>query len=269
MSPTPLATPAIILRRVEYGDFDLILTLLTQTNGKISVIAKSAKKSVKRFAGILEPFSILNIICTRGRGKGLPVLQEATLTQPLPHIRGDIHKTAYAGYWSEMIHSWMMEGKRDNALYNLLLTGLTALDSGDIPDALLSLAFQMKFLTASGLTPNLESCLGCGQTLADAASPLFQFDPQKQGLVCRTCSRGIQKGPTLSKGTIKLLDWLARSTISHIQRVRYSPAAIEEGQSFLESLIPSHLGKMPKSLPFLQSMRTRVEAAPNVAHRKG
>ena len=58
-----LATPAVLLRRVDYGDFDLILTLFTETTGKISVIAKHAKKSKKRFAGVLELFTVLKITC--------------------------------------------------------------------------------------------------------------------------------------------------------------------------------------------------------------
>jgi DNA repair protein RecO (recombination protein O) len=259
MSPPPLVTPAIILRRVAYGDYDLILTLLSRSEGKLSVIAKSAKKSVKRFAGILEPFSILDIICTIGRNKGLPVLQEATLTHPFTHIRGDVNKTAYAGYWSEIISMWMMEGKKESALYHLLLSSLKALDSKEIPDTLLSLAFQIKFLSISGLTPNLECCMQCRQPIDQATSPYFSFDPRKGGLVCRKCAHGIQNGLPLSKGTIKLLAWLTRSTISHIQRVRYSPASIEEGQAFLETLIPSHLGKKPKSLTFLHNMRPAGE----------
>jgi len=57
-----LSTPAILLRRIDYGDYDLIITLLTFDAGKISVIAKSAKKSIKRFSGVLELFSVLNVI---------------------------------------------------------------------------------------------------------------------------------------------------------------------------------------------------------------
>ena len=55
------STPAIILRRIDFGDYDLIVTIFTLNKGKISVIAKSAKKSKKRFAGILELFSVLDV----------------------------------------------------------------------------------------------------------------------------------------------------------------------------------------------------------------
>ena len=59
-----LSTPAIILRRIEYGDFDLILFFLTLEKGKLSAIAKSARKSTKRFGGILELFAALDILCS-------------------------------------------------------------------------------------------------------------------------------------------------------------------------------------------------------------
>ena len=76
------STTAIMLKRVFYGDFDIILSLYTLNRGKVSVIAKAAKKSKKRFSGILELFSVLNIVCSRGRNKGLPILKEASLQQP-------------------------------------------------------------------------------------------------------------------------------------------------------------------------------------------
>ena len=56
-----LKTSAILLRRVDYGDADLILTMFSEDRGKVSVIAKHAKKSRRRFAGILELFSVLDI----------------------------------------------------------------------------------------------------------------------------------------------------------------------------------------------------------------
>ena len=85
-------TSAILLRRIEHGDYDLVVTFLTLNQGKISLIAKSAKKSVKRFGGVLELFSVLDIVYRPGRG--LPVLQEAALKSPLDNIRCDVGKTA-------------------------------------------------------------------------------------------------------------------------------------------------------------------------------
>ncbi|RPJ79366.1 MAG: DNA repair protein RecO, partial [Deltaproteobacteria bacterium] len=61
------STRAIILRRIDHGDYDLIVTLMTKEYGKLSLIAKNAKKSIKRFSGVLELFSALDITGKKGR----------------------------------------------------------------------------------------------------------------------------------------------------------------------------------------------------------
>ena len=94
------STPAILIRRTEYGDYDLIVTFFSLTLGKVSLMAKAAKKSTRRFAGLLELFTELDIVGSVGRKSGLPVLQEATLRHPHPEIREAPTKTAYASYWS-------------------------------------------------------------------------------------------------------------------------------------------------------------------------
>ena len=124
------STPAILLRRLDYGDFDLILTFLSLERGKISLIAKSAKKSTKRFAGILELFSLMEAVASTGKGRGLPVLQEATLISPFSTIRNDIRKTAYASYWCELLNKWVEENQKQASLYYLLKHALSQLDGG-------------------------------------------------------------------------------------------------------------------------------------------
>jgi DNA repair protein RecO (recombination protein O) len=256
MAATTKTTPAILLRRVNYGDYDLILTLLTLSEGKVSVMAKSAKKSVKRFGGALELFSLVNVVFSSGRKSGLPMLQEAALVEPLSNIRSDIRKTAYASYWSEIIHMWMLEGKKEERLYHLIHLILEELNAGTLPDALLSLVFQSRFLSISGLRPNLEQCMQCGEDIDRVKSPFFSFDPRRGGLFCNNCDEGPREKPILSKGTLKLLTWIEGQDFDHVRRIRFSPRALQEAQRFLEAVIPCHLGKMPKSLVFLQKIRT-------------
>jgi DNA repair protein RecO (recombination protein O) len=97
------SSQAILIRRIDHGDFDLILTFLTLDFGKLSCIAKHAKKSVKRFGGVLELFHVLDIVCSKGRGK-LLILKEASVRHSFVGIRCGIEKTAYASYWAQLVH---------------------------------------------------------------------------------------------------------------------------------------------------------------------
>jgi len=183
--------PAIILRRIDFGDYDLIVTIFTLNKGKISVIAKSAKKSKKRFAGILELFSVLDVVCTVGRGKGLPVLQEATLTHAFPNIRSKIIKTAYASYWAELINQWMEEGQKQVQLFNLFRYVLQELDIDRTSEAALSILFQIKFMTIAGLDPDLKQCIICRAELEKMKKIRIKFDLSRGGIICDGCASGV------------------------------------------------------------------------------
>ena len=249
------STPAIMLRRTDFGDYDLIITFFTLNKGKIPVIAKSAKKSARRFSGILELFSVLDIVCSTGRRPGLSVLQEAVLKHPFAGIRADVIKTAYASYWAELINEWMEEGGRQIRLYHLFQHVLCELDLGQIPDRALSIQFQIRFIAMSGLCPNLTCCSVCKIELEKMAKNEVIFDLKKGGLVCEKCVVGSSRQISLSKGTIKQLLWIKSGDLDKVSRIKFSSQALKEGLEFMEMFVPYHLGREPRSLKFLRQIR--------------
>jgi DNA repair protein RecO (recombination protein O) len=250
------STPAILLRRIEYGDYDYIITFFTLNQGKVSVIAKAAKKSTKRFSGILELFSVLDIVYGSARGKGLPLLKEAALKQPYAKIRADIKKTAYASYWAELIDAWMEKNEKQSNLYYLFRYVLDELDLGRTAETVLSIVFQMRFMTISGHSPNLIQCGICKKQLEEINHANIIFDLSRGGLVCKNCSQNISKRISLSKGTIKQLLWIDQGDLTKAKRIRFTPQALNEGLEFLEAFVPFHLGKEPRSLKFLRQIRS-------------
>ncbi|MFZ5571396.1 MAG: DNA repair protein RecO [Thermodesulfobacteriota bacterium] len=248
------SAPAILLRRIAHGDHDLILTLLTRDQGKIAVIAKNAKKSTRRFAGALEPFSVVQAVCEKGRG-GLMVLQEAALIRPNDRIRGDIRKTAYANFWAETIHVWVEEGRSQEALFDLLRTALELVNGETLPAEVVSIYFQIRFLSLSGLLPNLVECCACRCMLENIGDSRMFPDFRKGGVTCRNCGPENEGGTSLSKGTMKKLLWINSPDVKKVERIRFAPQGIREGLFFLETFVVYHLGKELNSLKFLRSMR--------------
>jgi DNA repair protein RecO (recombination protein O) len=247
-------TPAVLLRRLDYGDFDLILTLLSLQRGKISLIAKSAKKSTKRFGGILELFSLMEVVASAGRG-GLPVLQEATLISPFSTIRNDIIKTAYASYWCELINNWVEENQKQEQLFYLLKHVLNQLDRGESEAAQISILFQMKLLHLTGHGPNLRQCGRCRKNLEIILSNQVVFDIAKGAILCDECSPGAGGRLRLSKGTLKQLIWFESGNLKKASRIRFGTQALKEGLELLETFVPYTLGTQPQSLRFLKQIR--------------
>ncbi|MFW5854745.1 MAG: DNA repair protein RecO [Thermodesulfobacteriota bacterium] len=255
MKFTGFTTDAILLRRIAYGDHDLILTFLAPDRGKFSSIAKSARKSVKRFSGLLEPFTGLQVVCTAGRGK-LLILKEAALRRSLGSIRSNVLKTAYAGYWVELVDGWLEEGQPQTALFHLLGWVLDALEKEASNGSRLSVLFQMRLMALSGFSPNLCRCACCKTEVDGMPGVTIGFDLAKGGVVCARCGTDtLDRRIILSKGTAKQLHWLETMPFARAGCVRFTARSLAESLHFLETFVPYHLGKQPRSLAFLKQIR--------------
>lgn len=252
------STNAILLKKIEYGDHDFIISFLTESQGKISVIAKNAKQSVKRFSGALDLFSVNHIHCTfpKRNKDGLTILSQADLENGFPNIRYDVFKTAYASFWVELVHSWLEEDKRQPELYDLLFFTLDALHTGKVAKEVLSLLFQIRFMGISGFSPNIETCGRCQTPVDQIEQKNVLFDFKDGRMICSTCINHRSKyGMSVSKGTLKLLIWINTSDLQRADRIKFSDFALKEGEKLLEAFIPFHLGKNFKSLQFLKRLR--------------
>jgi DNA repair protein RecO (recombination protein O) len=252
---SPVSTPAILIRRTEYGDADLIVTFFSLALGKVSLMAKAAKKSARRFAGLLELFTELDVVAASGRRGGLRVLQEAALKNPHPDIRQAASKTAYASYWAELVNDWMEEGVENAEIFLLLRHVLDALDEGVQPAAGLSILFQMRLLRISGHCPHLGCCVVCRCDIESILAEMLPVEIARGGVACPGClpaGSGLQR---LSKGTVKQLLWVAGGDLARANRIKFTPQALREGQEFLERFVPYHLGRQPRSLRVLRQLR--------------
>ena len=249
------SSPAVLLRRLDYGDFDLILTFLSLQRGKISLIAKSAKKSTKRFAGVLELFSLVEVVASTGKGRGLPVLQEATLISPFSVIRHDISKIAYASYWCELINNWVEENQKQVPLFELLKHALGQLDREESVPAPISILFQMKLLHLTGHGPNLRQCGRCRKSLEAIQPHQVVFDIGQGAILCDGCSPTTAGRIRLSKGTLKQLIWFESGDLKKASRIRFGTQALNEALEFLEAFVPYVMGIQPQSLKFLKQIR--------------
>ena len=254
----PVSSPAIVLRVTEHGDYDKIITCLTLKRGKMSFIAKGAKKSMKRFVGVLELFSVLNVVWSFGRGRGLPVLQEASVVNPFERVRTDVTRTAYASYWCELVDRWMEKGQRQVSVYRLLEYTLDQLDSGELSVYPLHISFQLRFMTLSGFRPGIDHCHKCRKPLEAFGRSSVAFDLRRGGVLCKECAP--QKGSLhiLSMGTVKLLNWVLNAPLGKLNRAKFSKQAIDESVGMLEAFVVYHLGKETKSLKFLKQIASKL-----------
>lgn len=258
-------TNAILLKKIEFGDHDFIISFFTRSKGKLSVIAKNAKKSIRRFSGSFDIFCENHIQCSFPKKKknGMIILVSSNLEQGFVNIRYDVLKTAYASFWIELLYFYFEDNKAQSEIYDLLVFSLEALNSDTLSKEVLNLLFQIKFMSIAGFSPNFENCDKCSKNIDDFNQKNIRFNFQEGKIICRNCheDKNFYKGSKpymlISKGTLKQLFWINNTSIKKVNRIKISSFAIKEGVILLESFIHFHIGQDFKSLKFLKRIRAR------------
>lgn len=248
-----LITEGLIARMVSYGDYDLILTLLTTTQGKISVVARRAKRSRRRYGGGLDLFIIGRAHLKSQYQSGMFYLEQFEGKDDLGSlIRGDIIKVAQGSYILEIARELWPEGQPEPLGFRIVEKTLRLLAKSQSTPMLLR-AFELKILEALGLAPLLNRCACCA---ARTIFPYAQYDPAQGGMICRRCALGSDRLIVTPRAQQMLL-FLQHSSLDQAININADREIICETRRLMASTIRFHLGKEPRALLFIQQLNKR------------
>ena len=179
-----VSTEALILRTVDYRDADRIVTLLTERLGKISAVARSARRSRRRFAGSLEPFAIIKAEIDPGRGE-IGALLEARILRAYPGILEDLGRMSAAAGALELVARGTAERQPDPEVFRATASLFRLLDEGREPVEETLVSFRIRATALLGFAPDVDACGRCGRPATVRQAGLF--DPVAGHLVCRAC----------------------------------------------------------------------------------
>jgi len=245
-------TEAIVLRLLDYGESDRIVTFFTSGFGKIRGIAKGARRSRRRFANALEPFCRSTILFSRRSSEGLALIESSDVICHFPSIRADLERTLMASYLIDLTEQFAPEEKKNEPLFALLADFLALIEAGPVTEAILRF-FEIRLLKLSGYEPVLDRCQICKAPLCEGSG--YRFDPAAGGLACGSCTpRGPDALP-LSLGTIRTLLMGRDMAVEKLGRLLLTGPAAEESRRMMTHFIRHLLGRELKSLHVLNDIR--------------
>lgn len=249
---------AIVLRRMNLGEADRLLTLYTPEWGKIRVLAKGVRKPTSRKAGHLELFTHSRLLIAKGRSLDI-VTQAETITPFLP-LRKDLTRTSYAYYVVELVDRFLEEGEESPALFRLLLETLGHLSEAEDP-RLVVRYFELHLLGEVGYRPELYRCLGCGREIEGEAL----FGAPEGGVLCPPCGDR-REGSPLSPDLLRYLRLLQRGDYATCKTLRLNPEVHSGLERTMCHYISYILERRLRSLDFIDTLRREEKA---LAEEKG
>ena len=175
-------TKGIVLRETQTKEADKILTVLTAERGRVSVIARGARRKNSPLAASCELLAFSELVLYEQRG--WLMMSEGSTIELWNGIRRDVELLSLASYFAEMTEAVTGEGEPAGEVLALLLNALYALDTLEKPKELVKAAFELKLLSLAGYEPLAAACAVCGATAPK--EPLF--DAAQGVVLCRACA---------------------------------------------------------------------------------
>jgi DNA repair protein RecO (recombination protein O) len=172
-----------VLRTTPLRESDLLVVLYTDRHGRVTAVARGARKSRRRFAGALSLLVLGRYqLGRRPRGE-LWGLDSAEVVREWTHLSSDVVAVAHASYVAELVDTLLPAESPEPYVLELIVAAWDALAAGGPSPSALR-AFEIALLDLAGHRPALDRCAACGGELAPGAV----FDPQRGGAICRRCA---------------------------------------------------------------------------------
>ena len=172
----------IILSESNVGDFDKMLTMLTPGAGKISCVAKGARKSRSALLAGTQMFCFGEYLLFKGTLNYH--INSVETIQVFYNIRTDLDKLKYAVHINKIVQDVTHENQNCYNILQLLLNTLYTISETDKDLDLIVSVFKLRILCYLGLTPRINACTNCKEK-----EKLEYFSLRDNGFKCEVCSR--------------------------------------------------------------------------------
>ena len=200
---------AIVLRLVEFSETSFIVTLFTRDFGKVSALAKGARRPKGPFESALDLLALVRIVFLRKSADVLDLLTEAKLDRRFRAAGRDLNRL-YAGYYvAELLAELTDTHDPHPELFDAANEALLAL-GGDVSPTTVVLWFELLALNQLGHAPALHQCAACGREVETEGR--VPFGLLAGGLLCATCRSGQRQVVSLRSESIQTLQRFSSAT---------------------------------------------------------
>ncbi len=248
--------PVFVLKKWDLGESDQLVSFLSSGRGKLRGIAKGAKRSKKRFGGLLSPFLLVQLECFENPSRELVRIEGCSLIHYYAPIYGDLEKLLVGCCALDFLERVLPEKGAQEDWFDLLRHFFECLGNTSTASCLLWVFFA-KALCLLGLQPQFGKCIYCRRPLGRAG--VFGFSVPHGGVVCGACIRRGTATHRAAWDTLLLLDrWVAVPMEEGVLAAEGTKRRVREAARILEAFLAYHVGRELRSLRVMREVQKKI-----------
>jgi len=249
--PRVYKTEGIVIKIINLGEADRLVTLYTPNQGKIRAVAKGARRLKSKLGGHLDLLTQSALLLAQGQN--LDIITQSQTIESFYSLKTDLERISYALYIAELVDQFTVEHVENYPVYKLLQTSLLRFCGNSRYDIILR-QFELQLLSHLGYQPELYQCPDCKSALSPGRN---MFSANSGGILCPDCALNKPMCKPLSVDAIKVMRFLLTSDQVSAGRLRISHSINREIEQSMSLYIRFLLDREVKSLEFLAHMKKR------------
>lgn len=229
----------IVIKEVAYKDNDKIITILTDSLGKVSAVAKGAKKTNSPFLASSQYLVYSEFVLYQNTG--YYYLNSAAVINTFYNLRIDFDKIQLVFDMTKLINSVTDENQDCEKILKLFLNTIYVLDKYQKDTKLVVNTFKIKLFSILGFAPRQDKCSNCSKPLLESNDSSVYYDYSNNTFLCEECKLTVDSKSRIqiSKATYNAILFVIRSDFKKIFSFELKNYVDFElfGQVFTDSII--------------------------------
>lgn len=236
-----LKTAGIVLKTIDYGEKDKIITIFTEQKGKVCAILKGVRKLTSRLKFASQPFCYaqFNLV---GRAEFMTVSNACEIVSFFD-ITQSYAKMVCGSAMLEMVEHSTMVGQRDPVMFDALRTGLGLLCETDINPDLILMRFALGVFKVGGYAMNLRTCHNCGKSLSEDK---VVYDMASGEFCCYKCP--VPRFILVSPRSIEIMQKISKMELKSLEDIYIMEEEAREFRQIVKANFELRFGTTLKSL---------------------
>lgn len=221
-------TEAVVLRSINYGETSQIVTLFTRERGKVTVMAKGARRTKSSFGSTLQPMAYTEVVFYYKPTRTLHMLRESNYVEPLHNIRKHLDTIGLGLRIVELVAALTQDEDAQPAVFDLTLNALRYVNDSTERAANVWLFVQLRLASILGIAPaiqrdHVEAITGPRGQLSLGNGGVYPLDAAPR------------RPRTASRAALRAYAICARASLDTVMRMHLTPSVRREVEQLVEA----------------------------------
>ena len=242
-------TKGLVLRAVAYKDSSRILTVLTASDGKLTVSARGALRRGSKLAASTQPLAFSDMTLYHSRDRW--TLTETLTIELFEGLSADLSLLALGSYFAELMEAVADEDSPNPELLQLGLNALYLLSENEKDPLLIKAAFELRLMRLAGYEPAVSECVVCARE--DINAPVLNL--YGGAVLCRSCKSNADETAELCTGSLDALRFVLRAEPKKVFSFSLPDDALSRLSRAAERYVAAQLDRGFKTLDYYKQLK--------------